>query len=182
MQMDAGLDTGPIIDAARVAIEARETAGTLEAKLAEAGGRVLTHVLRCIAAGQSLARVAQPPAGATLAPKLRATEAAIDWNASATAIDRQIRAFDPAPGAYAAFDGQRVKVWRAEPVETAPGLRPGTVVESDSNGIVVACGSGSMRLAELQPAGGRRMPAAAFLAGRRRGQAARFDPGVGTGA
>ena len=178
MQMDAGLDTGPILDEIRVAIDARDTAGSLEAKLAEAGGRALTHVLSRIAGGESLARTAQPSAGVTLAPKVRASEAAIDWDVPAASIDRQIRAFDPAPGAYASFEGRLVKIWRAEPVEFAADASPGTVVHLDAARVVVACGSGAVELDEIQPAGGRRMPAAAFLAGRRLGQGARFGPGA----
>jgi methionyl-tRNA formyltransferase len=178
MQMDAGLDTGAIIDAVRVAISTRESAGTLEAKLAESGARALTRVLKRIAAGESLPRTPQPAFGATLAPKVRAREAAIAWNAPAMSIDRQIRAFDPAPGAYASFDGRLVKVWRAEPAALATAAPPGAVVDLDAEAIVVACGSGTLRLRELQRAGGRRMPAAAFLAGRRLGRGARFGPGA----
>jgi methionyl-tRNA formyltransferase len=178
MQMDAGLDTGPTMEFVRVAMGARDTAGVLEAKLAEAGGRALTNVLQRMAAGESVQRTPQPGAGVTLAPKVRAAEAAIDWNSSAMSIDRQIRAFDPAPGAYASFDGRLVKVWRAEPAELACGAPPGAVVDLEAASIVVACGHGAMRLGELQPAGGKRMSATAFLAGRRLGRGARFGPGV----
>ena len=101
----------------------------------------------------------------------------IDWSANAAAIDRQIRAFDPAPGAYTVLDGETVKVWRAGPAPTMlrEGL-PGTVLEADGRGIVVACGEGKVRIEELQPAGGRRMTAAAFAAGRR------LEPGAWFGA
>jgi methionyl-tRNA formyltransferase len=126
-------------------------------------------------------RTPQPSEGVTLAPKVRASESAIDWRASAAAIDRQVRAFDPAPGAHASFDGRLVKVWRADPAERATGAPPGAVVDLDRDGVVVACGSGALRLGELQPAGGRRMPAAAFLAGRRLGLGARFGPGEPAG-
>jgi len=178
MQMDAGLDTGAIISTERIVIDARDTAGTLEAKIAAAGGQALTRVLRRIAAGESLPRIPQPAAGVTLAPKVRAVDAAIDWNASAAAIDRQVRAFDPAPGAYASFEARRVKVWRAEPSESPAAAAPGTVVDIDAASVTVACGGGTIRLAELQPAGGRRMAAATFLAGRRLGRGACFGPGT----
>ena len=151
-----------------------------EAKLAELGGRALTNVLKRIAAGDSMRRTPQPAGGVTLAPKIRVDEAAIDWNASAASIDRQIRAFDPAPGAYASFEGRRVKVCRAEPSAVAGGAPPGAVVDLDAASIVVACRSGTIKLAELQPAGGRRMSAMAFLAGRRLGRGARFGPGAAT--
>jgi methionyl-tRNA formyltransferase len=182
MQMDAGLDTGPTIDAVRVAIDARDTAGTLESKLAASGARALVAVLRRFAAGEPVRRTPQPADGVTLAPKIRVAEAAIDWNTAAESIDRQIRAFDPAPGAYASFDGRLVKVWRAEPAAPRADEPPGSVLDADTTGVVVACGGGTLKLAELQPAGGRRMPAAAFLAGRRRGRGARFGAGAATTA
>ena len=182
MQMDAGLDTGAIIDTERIAIESRENAGTLEAKLALSGGRALTNVLERMAAGESLRRTPQAATGVTLAPKIRTDEAAIDWNGSATSIDRQIRAFDPAPGAYASFDGRLVKVWRAEAAELSGSAPPGAVVDLEEASILVACGSGTMKLGELQPAGGRRMSAAAFLVGRRLGRGARFGPGTAIAA
>jgi methionyl-tRNA formyltransferase len=178
MEMDAGLDTGPMIEAERIPIDPSDTAGTLEAKLAELGGRALTSVLERMAAGDLIRRTPQPAAGIMRAPKIRVAEAAIDWNASAVSIDRQIRAFDPAPGAFASYEGQRVKVWRAEPSEVATGAPPGAVVDVGAVSVAVACGSGTIELAELQPPGARRMPAAAFLAGRRLGRAARFGPGA----
>lgn len=178
MQMDAGLDTGPVIDATRVTIDARDTAGTLEAKVAAVGMRALTDALMRIAAGESVSRTAQPRSGATLAPKIRSQEAAIDWRASADLIDRQIRAFDPVPGAYACFDGRSVKLWVAEPVKNATGEPPGAVVAVEGTRVLVACGSGALIVAEVQPAGGRRMSAAAFLAGRRAGRGARFSDGA----
>ncbi len=120
MQMDAGLDTGPIVDAARVPIDARESAGTLEAKLAQTGARTLVGVLRRLAAGESLPRTPQPAAGVTVAPKIRKSRSRDRLErTTADSIDRQIRAFDPAPGAYASIDGRLVKLWRAEPVARA---------------------------------------------------------------
>jgi len=182
MQMDSGLDTGSIITTTRTPIDMRETAATLEAKLATLGARALVQVLRQLAAGEPVPRTPQPTSGVTLAPKIRAEEAAIDWNASAIAIDRQIRAFDPAPGAYASFDGRLVKVWRGEPAPQTADAAAGTVVATDPEGIQVACGTGVLTLSELQPAGGRRMPAAAFLAGRRLGRGARFGGGTAAAA
>jgi methionyl-tRNA formyltransferase len=178
MQMDAGLDTGPVIDVARVIIDGRETAGTLEAKIAVVGMRALTNTLMRIAAGESVSTTAQRATDATLAPKIHAPEAAVDWCASADLIDRQIRAFDPVPGAYASFDGRVVKLWVAEPVKIATGEPPGTISALEGPRALVACGSGALIVAEVQPAGGRRMPAAAFLAGRRAGRGARFSDGA----
>lgn len=175
MQMDAGLDTGPMLAVARVGVDARETRATLERKLAVEGAHALVRVLRALAAGAAPPATPQPAAGATYAAKVDKAEARIDWRASAIAIDRQVRAFDPAPGAQTTFDDEGVKIWRAEPARAeAAQAVPGTVVACDATAIVVACGEGALRIVELQPAGGRRMPAAAFVAGRRIVPGARF--------
>jgi len=175
MQMDAGLDTGPMLEVVRVPIGARETLGTLERALAAAGARALVTVLRRLAAGAVATATPQPAAGATYAAKVEKAEAIIVWTAAATTIDRQIRAFDPAPGARTTLQRETVKIWRAEPATiAAPRLPPGTVFTADGTGIVVACGEGALRVVELQPAGGRRMGAADFVSGRRVAPGARF--------
>jgi methionyl-tRNA formyltransferase len=173
MQMDAGLDTGPMLDAVRVRIDPRDSSGTLEQKLAAAGSRALVGVLRRLAAGDPVLGTPQPESGATYAPKIAKAEAAIDWNSDATTIDRQVRAFDPAPGAFTTLAGRAVKIWRAEP-DAARGTPPGTVLETGPAGILVACGRGSVRLFELQAAGSRRASSAAFIAGRNLPPGARF--------
>lgn len=176
MQMDAGLDTGPMLDVVRLSIDARETAGSLELQLAALGARMLVAWLRRLAAGNSGTPTPQPTSGATYASKIRKDEASIDWTAPAEAIDRHVRAFDPAPGAATLWSGAGVKVWRARPAATRPppAGAPGTVLATDAAAIVVACGDGALALAELQPAGGRRMSAAAFAAGRGLAPGARF--------
>jgi methionyl-tRNA formyltransferase len=175
MRMDAGLDTGPMLEVVRVPIGPRETSGTLERKLAAEGARALVAVLHRLAAGEPVPATPQLAAGAVYAAKIDKAEAAIDWRATAIAIDRQVRAFDPAPGAHTSLAGEPVKVWRAEPVALAwRDVRPGTVVVADARGIVVVCGEGAVRIEEMQPAGGRRMPAAAFAGGRRLEAGARF--------
>ena len=180
MQMDAGLDTGSILAAAQVAIGARDTAGTLAGTLAATGAQALVAVLHRLAAGEPVPHTPQPATGATYAPKIRGSEAAIDWNAAAEAIDRQIRAFNPAPGAFASFDGRMVKVWRAELAAQDAQAPPGSVLDAGAAGLVVACGTGALSLGELQPAGGRRMAASAFVAGRRIARGARFGAGAAT--
>ena len=153
----------------------RDTAATLERELAVQGASVLVAYLRRLAAGAAKPPIPQPLEGATYAAKIRKTESAIDWNAPATAIDRQVRAFDPAPGASTELAGETVKLWRAHPVTIGvPGAVPGTVLATEGDAIVVACGEGALGIAELQPAGGRRMSAAAFVAGRRLAPGARF--------
>ncbi|MET0682233.1 MAG: methionyl-tRNA formyltransferase [Casimicrobiaceae bacterium] len=179
MQMDAGLDTGPMLDVARLSVDARETAGSLELKLAALGARMLSVYLRRLAAGEPGASTPQPEDGATYASKIRKDEAEIDWTAPAAAIDRQVRAFDPTPGATTLWSGERVKVWRAQPApDPARDAVPGTVLAIERASVVVACGEGALGLAELQPAGGRRMSAGAFAAGRGLGSGARFGASV----
>jgi len=168
MQMDAGLDTGPMLDSVRVAIERRETAGSLEAKLARAAPIALVGVLQRLARGETLTPVPQVGEGITYATKIDKREADVDWRGDAVAIDRQIRAFDPAPGARTLLDREPLKIWRAEPFAAAvSGVAPGTITAVVRRSIVVACGTGALRVDEVQPASGKRMPAASFAAGRR---------------
>ena len=175
MQMDAGLDTGPVIDMSMVPIDARETAGTLSAKLASEGARAIVRVLQELEAGARLATHPQPADGATYAPKVMRGDAQVDWHEPASAIDRRIRAFDPVPGAFTAFGDLPVKIWCAEPAAGA-GAAPGTVVAITDEALVVACGAESaLAVHMLQPAGGKRMSAPAFAAGRKVTVGARFS-------
>ena len=174
MQMDAGLDTGPMVAAVPVPIGPRETAATLHDKLAAAGATAIVGTLRRLASGAPLAATPQPAEGSTYAAKVERADAAIDWRAPAAVIDRQIRAFDPAPGAFSSYAGDLVKLWRAEAADGRGGAA-GTVVAAGLDGVVVACGEGLLRITELQPAGGRRMDAAAFVSGRRVVPGQRFD-------
>jgi len=180
MQMDAGLDTGPMLEVARVPIAPRETGGSLHDKLATAGAHAIVTVLQRLERDGKLTGAPQPAEGVTHAPKITRADAAIDWRASASAVDRQVRAFDPVPGAAATRDGVVVKIWGAEPAEaaTAQGV-PGTVLRADAQGLLVACGEGALRVTELQPSGGRRMRAAAYVAGRQIAAGARFDVAAG---
>ena len=174
MRMDAGLDTGPVVAEYPVPIGARETAGSLRAKLAEAGSRAIVEVLRALERDRSLPSEPQAADGVTYAAKITSRDARIDWTRDAAAIDRQIRAFDPVPGAFTALDATLVKIWRAEPATSpAPDAVAGSVAFI-GDALVVACGSGALRVSELQPAGGRRMSARAFAAGRALAREARF--------
>ena len=159
MQMEAGLDTGPVLLSGRVQITANETAGTLHDKLADMGARLIVETL----AKLPIDAVAQPQIGVTYAAKIEKAEAQIDWRRPAREIERQIRAFNPFPGAAGTLDGAAIKVWRSELVAAA--APPGTVVSVERSGIVVACGDGGLCLTELQKAGGKRLPVAQFLAG-----------------
>ena len=167
MQMDAGVDTGPVIERIRVPITDDDTGGALTSRLAATGAAAIVAALGRLRDVGALSALPQPEAGATYAPKLAKTEAAIDWTASACAIARRIRAFDPAPGATSILGTRSIRVRRAEALAVSePAARPGEVVAAGAPGIVVACGEGALRIAELQPAGGRAMTAAAFVAGR----------------
>ncbi|MFO1414685.1 MAG: methionyl-tRNA formyltransferase [Burkholderiales bacterium] len=165
MQMDAGLDTGPMIDVTGVPIAPRETTGTLTSKLAAAGAAGVVAVLERLARDGRLEAQAQPADGVTYASKIERADAVIDWTQPAAVLDRVVRAFDPAPGASTHLGGEALKLWDAV-VLPAGGGAPGTVLAVGNDGIDVACGSGALRLRTVQPAGGKRMPAAAFARGR----------------
>jgi methionyl-tRNA formyltransferase len=161
MQMDAGLDTGDMLLVEALAIAPAETTGSLHDRLAALGGRLIVEALRRAAVG-GLARMPQPAAGISYAHKIAKAEAAIDWTASATTIERKLRALDPAPGASAMLGGEIVKLWRARVV---PGDGdPGQILGASDQGLTVACGSDALQVTELQRPGGRRQPAAAFVA------------------
>jgi methionyl-tRNA formyltransferase len=164
MQMDAGLDTGPVIATGAVAIGARENAQGLHDRLAATGAALIVEVLGRLVRDRRLEAASQPAEGATYAGKVQRSEAEIDWSEAATAIDRRIRAFNPYPAAQTSVAGERIKIWEAEPVRGRFGAA-GCVVSADGQGIVVACGDGAIVVRELQRAGGRRLGAAAFLAG-----------------
>jgi len=162
MQMDAGLDTGPMLLAEEVAIGAAESAGALQARLAVLGGELIVRVLADIADGR-LDATPQAEDGVSYAAKIGKAEATIDWHAPAAAIERKLRAFDPAPGARSVLAGEAITCWRG--VVRAGSGTPGTIVAVERDALVVACSDGLLSLTELQRAGGRRMPAAALLRG-----------------
>ena len=115
----------------------------------------------------------QPADGVTYARKIEKAEAVIDWSQPAAAIDRQIRAFNPFPGAQALFNGQTVKLWAATPVDGNGEI--GAILAVDRSAIVVACGVGALAVSELQKAGGKRLPVQQFLAGHPLKVGDRFD-------
>ena len=175
MQMDAGLDTGPMLAFERVPIGDRDTAGTLHERLADVGARLIVDTLRTLANGE-VAATPQPVEGVTYAAKIERGERPIDWRLTAVAIDRKIRALSPSPGATASWRGSPVRVVAAIPVAARSSEGTGTVVAVTAAGVDVACGEHTvLRFMQLQPAGGRAMPAAAFAAGRALAPGARFD-------
>ncbi len=162
MQMDAGLDTGPMLMKRALAIDPDDSAGTLHDKLATLGADSIVAALARLETGD-LPPTAQPQQGMTYAAKLDKSEAALDLRLPADVLERQIRAFDPFPGAQLRYGDATVKVWRATVVPV--GGAPGEVLTSGPSGIVVACGERSLCLHELQRAGGKRLSAHDFLAG-----------------
>ncbi|MDR1934922.1 MAG: methionyl-tRNA formyltransferase [Candidatus Accumulibacter sp.] len=162
MQMEATLDTGPVLRRGRLPIAADETAGSLHDKLARLGARLIVETLADLPG----APTPQDGDGVTYAAKIDKAEAPLDWRSSAAQLERKVRAFNPFPGAVAILDGAPIKVWRAACLSAGTGgAAPGRVVSAGADGIVVACGEGALRLAELQKAGGRRLSAAQFLSG-----------------
>ncbi len=162
MRMDAGLDTGPVLLVERLPILPADTAGTLHDRLAALGARLIVAALDGLARG-ALAAVPQPAEGVTYAAKLGKDAARVDWQRAAAEIERQVRAFDPAPGATARLRGTDVKLWGARVVDGAG--EPGAVIAVEPAGVVVACGTGALRLETLQRAGGRRLTAPEFVRG-----------------
>jgi methionyl-tRNA formyltransferase len=160
MQMEAGLDTGPMLLAQAIEIGAQDTTGSLHDRLAALGGKL---VVEALARFDQLVPVAQPDAGVTYASKIDKAEARLDWSQPAAILARKIRAFNPFPGAVVTLAGEPVKAWCGEVV--AASGRPGQVVSVDPSGIVVACGDAALRLTELQKPGGRRVTSADFLNG-----------------
>lgn len=159
MQMEAGLDTGPVRLRRALPIELTDTASTLHDKLAVLGGDLLVEALDALQA-ETLPLVPQPAVGITYAEKITKAEGAIDWTRSAVELQRTLRAFDPFPGANTLFNGEPVKCFDPETVALA-GLmgKPGDVLSVDSNGIEIQCGQGVLRIRTLQKAGGKRQPA-----------------------
>jgi methionyl-tRNA formyltransferase len=163
MQMDAGLDTGPMLLAQDLPISADDTAATLHDRLAALGATMIVQGLPAWVQGRLPAR-AQPADGVTYAAKIDKAEAAIDWTLPAPVIERRVRAFDPFPGATFVLNGETIKLWRAQPADGSG--RPGECLPAPAGAWRVACGQGTaLDLLELQRTGGRRVPAGDFLRG-----------------
>ena len=169
MQMEAGLDTGPVLLRGAFPIAPDDTSVTLHARLAALGAQLIVEALGKL----PLPAEPQPTEGVTYAHKIEKAEALIDWTKHAAELDRHLRAFNPFPGAQAVFAGQTVKLWRATPVEASGEI--GQILAVDRSTIVVACGEGALAISELQKAGGKRLPVQQFLAGHPLKVGDRFD-------
>jgi len=160
MRMEEGLDTGPVLLRESLPIDDADTAATLHDKLAALGARMIVAALQRL---DQLEAQPQDSAGVTYAAKIEKAEAQLDFRQDAQILARRIRAFNPFPGATATINGAPLKLWGAAAEPHAGDQAPGTVLASDAQGVLVACGSGALRLTTLQKPGGKRLPAREFL-------------------
>ena len=165
MQMDAGLDTGDMLLPAATEMLPDQSYGSLHDRLAKIGGEAIVKALDLLAKGE-LKGEPQPAEGFTYAPMIQTADCKIDFSKSAKAVSQAIRAYDPAPGAFATLGGEKMKLFGAslEQEEGSCGA-PGAIIKNDKKGIVVACGQGAVRIGTVQGAGGKKMPADAFFRG-----------------
>jgi methionyl-tRNA formyltransferase len=162
MQMEAGLDTGPMLSIRKTPIDPAETGGSLHDRLAELGSEALIEVLPGLRDG-TVKAVSQDDSLANYASKLDKQEARIDWSQSALQIDRQVRAFNPWPVAHCLYGDQVMRVWNSELVSGEGSSTPGEVVATGKTGFDVATGDGVLRITQLQMPGKRAMSAGEFL-------------------
>jgi len=167
MQMEAGLDTGPVLLEKRTPIAADDTGGRLHDRLAELGAEVLAEGLAQVLGGGMLVATPQAADGVTYAHKLDKAEARLDWNEAAAALARKVRAFDPWPVAEAEIHGERLRIWSATPIAQVTDAVPGSLVATHRDAIDVATGDGVLRIHELQREGGRRVAVRDWLNARR---------------
>jgi methionyl-tRNA formyltransferase len=166
MQMDAGLDTGPVLAERSIELTGEETSQRLFDQLARLGAGALVETLDALQAG-TVTAVEQSSVGVTYAAKIAKKEAQVDWQRSAVEISRQIRAFNPWPVAQALWDAQPLRLWEAQPrTDEDPAATPGQVLGLVDEHLLVRCGQGSLAIARLQLPGRRPITAREFAAGR----------------
>ena len=166
MQMEAGLDTGPVLLERRTPISRDDTGGSLHDRLAMLGAEVLAEGLHRTLAGEVLVSTPQPEDGVTYAHKLDKTEAKLDFNRPALELERQVRAFDPWPVAECEIAGESLRIWAAYAIEFDHHAAPGRVLAAGRDGIDLACGTGALRVTAVQRAGGKRIGAVDYLNAR----------------
>jgi methionyl-tRNA formyltransferase len=175
MQMDEGMDTGPMLATATTPIESTDDAASLSQRLSVLGAELLTRELPRYVAGE-LHPQPQDDAAASMAPLLRKEHGRIDWEQSAKAVHDQIRGMNPWPGAHTLLGDRRIKVHRAVPSTLDPeGAKPGEVTALDPEGVLVACAEGTLEIQELQESGRKRVDARSFISGRRVALGDRFS-------
>jgi len=161
MQMDRGLDTGPMLMQREIEILPHDDTGSLHDRLAALGAQMIVEAL----SGGGLHAEPQPEVGVTFAKKITREDAHLDWTRSARELERVVRAMRPSPGAQGVVGGEPLKVWSANCVD-AHGPA-GTVLDAQASGILVACGEGALRLLEVQKPGGKRLNVGEYLHGAR---------------
>ena len=166
MQMEKGLDTGPVLLQLKTPIGPKDTGGSLHDRLSQLGAEVLRDGLTLARAGMSLQAEAQPEAGVAYARKIDKAEAKLDWTLSAKTLADKIRAFNPWPVAETELQGERVRVYQAQVLAEASDKPPGTLLVAGKAGIDIVCGQGVLRLLALQRDGGRAQSAAEYLNAR----------------
>ena len=166
MQMEAGLDTGPVLLERRTPISREDTGGSLHDRLSQLGAEVLAEGVRRTLAGEALHAQAQTEDGVVYAHKLEKAEARLDFSRAAIALERQVRAFDPWPVAEGEVAGENVRIWAAHARDESRHATPGSIVAVQREGIDLACGEGVLRVTALQRAGGKRISAADYLNAR----------------
>lgn len=166
MQMEAGLDTGPVLLERRTPITRDDTGGTLHDRLSALGAEVLAEGLRRVLAGETLEALPQSEAGVMYAHKLEKAEARLDFSRPALALERQVRAFDPWPVAEGEIAGEPVRIWAARAIDQSHQATPGNVIAAQRDGIDIACGEDVLRVTALQRSGGKRITAADYLNAR----------------
>jgi len=166
MQMEKGLDSGPVLLSQSLPIGATETGGQLHDRLAALGAQVLSDGLGLLRAGMRPVRQPQPAEGVTYAHKLDKAEARLDWTRSAAQLANQVRAFNPWPMADALIAGERLRVHGAIALDEPHEAAPGTLLRAGRDGLDVACGQGVLRIRVLQRDGGKAITAADYLNAR----------------
>jgi methionyl-tRNA formyltransferase len=166
MQMEKGLDTGPVLLSLATPITADDTGGSLHDRLAALGAEVLGDGLKLLRAGMRPIAQPQPAEGVTYARKLDKAEARLDWSRPARELADRVRAFNPWPVAEAELAGERLRIHAAAAIDAGHAQAPGTVLAAGRDGIDIACGEGALRLLQVQREGGRSMPAADYLNAR----------------
>ncbi|MFC3652803.1 methionyl-tRNA formyltransferase [Dyella humi] len=166
MQMEAGLDTGPVLLERRTPITRDDTGGTLHDRLSALGAGVLAEGLRRTLSGAPLEATPQSEASVVYAHKLEKSEARLDFSRPAMALERQVRAFDPWPVAEGDIAGEPVRIWAAHAIDQPHHTAPGSVIAAQRDGIDIACGEDVLRVTALQRAGGKRITAADYLNAR----------------
>ncbi|MBR7800326.1 methionyl-tRNA formyltransferase [Undibacterium fentianense] len=169
MQMELGLDTGPMLLKQAIPIQERDNTGSLHDKLANLGGKMIVEALQKLRLGPLPATV-QPDQGVCYAAKISKDEALLNFDLNASVLERKIRAFNPFPAAHANIDGLSIKIWRADVLPIAPSshsIQNGQILEVNAEGILIACDNGKsvLRVLELQKPGGKRLPVKDFLQG-----------------